>query len=78
MSEEAKAQIQATVRVIVSLDVEVTWRDGECGMVRASGDAVRKAEVAVGGAMGAAGVKLAKGTSPKGTARRVTANLEMM
>lgn len=81
---EVKTQVHATVRVMVSLDVEVSWEDGDVGMVQASKDAARMAETAVSDAMGTVAdatsdrVTVAKGTAPKGDPRRVTAKLEIM
>lgn len=83
MSEEIKTQVHATVRVMMSLDVEVSWKDGDRGMVDASKYAARLAEEAVGQALGNMAdvsgdrVKLAKGASPKGDPLRVQAKLEL-
>lgn len=84
MSKEANTQVYATVRVMIALDVEVSWRDGKSGMMQAAMDASRKAEAAVSAALSemaditSDGVKMADGTSPKADPRRVSAKLEIM
>ncbi len=84
MSDEVKTVVHATVRVIVAMDVEVTWKDGEVGMADAAKDACLSAEHAVSEALGGMAdntddrVKMAKGASPTAQARRVSAKLEIM
>jgi len=76
------AKITATVRVIVCLDVEVAWVDGQLTMAEAADVAKHQAEEAVKDAVAnrladahACEVRLATGAKPEGTPRRVTATL---
>lgn len=83
MSDEPRTEVQATVRVMVTLDVEVTWQDGDSGMRAAAETAEGLARGTVIRAFNALPdverkrASIATGTVPLAHTRRVSAKLEM-